>query len=218
VFCVPVHRFFASARLSGRISFTSAFCRSGFLCIRARISDFSSACLWMQEASCDGERSGPPGSLPLPSQPSLPSRPSFSLQLYDRFVRNNEISDPSACYPVNHNNPMEIDVDDAVATPGIPPSADDAIVLPVSMSSSQGITTPCISTSSLKGKNSTKRELVDDSHPAILVKKPPLRNLPLPILLLYAIMLRAIHLRPSRFLGNLRLEHTGIKISPLLWC
>jgi len=128
----------------------------------------------MQEARsfCDGGGSGPSGSLSLSSQPFLPSRPSFSLHLYDRFVRDSEISDPSACYPVNHNNPMDMDVDDAVVTSGIPPSADDAIALPVSLSSSQGITTPCISTSSLKGKNSTKRELLDDSHSAILVKKP----------------------------------------------
>jgi len=97
----------------------------------------------MQEARafCDDGGSGPPGSLPLSSQPSLPRHPSFSLHLYDRFVRDSETGDPFSHYPENHNL-MKIEVDAADATPGVLPSAVDAINLPVSsLSSSSGITT-----------------------------------------------------------------------------
>jgi len=62
-------------------------------------------------------------------------------------------------------------VDAADVTPGVPPSTDDAIVLPVSsVPSSSDITTPRILTS-VKGKNPTKRKLADDSHSVILAKK-----------------------------------------------
>jgi len=116
-------------------------------------------------------RVGP--SLLLSSQSSLPRRPSFSLHLYDRFVQDNEISDPSIHYPINHSNAIEIEVDAADATSEVPPSADDAIVSSVtSLSSSPCITTPRVSISYVKNKNPSKRELVDDSHFAFLAKKP----------------------------------------------
>jgi len=172
VACIPIHRFSSSARLSGQV----------FLCFSSlskpvfRVNECGSLNFRVRARGCRrfgllATVGGPPGSLPLSSQPSLLHRPSFFLHLYDHFVRDNETSDPSSHYPENHNNLMEIDVDAADATPGVPPSADDAIVLPVSsLSSSSGITTPRFLTS-VKGKNSTKRELADDSHSAILAKK-----------------------------------------------
>jgi len=74
----------------------------------------------MQEAhaSCDGGRSGPSGTLPISSQSFFPHCLSFSLELFNRFAKDNEFMDSSICIPKDFH---EIDIEATDATSGMPP-------------------------------------------------------------------------------------------------
>jgi len=122
----------------------------------------------MQEAqaSCNGGGSGLPDILPTSPHVNFPRRPSFSLQLYDRFVQDN--SDMASA----PHNLMVMDIDIPDSTPGVPPSADDAILASVPLSSRPSINAPRDVKDASKTKNPGKREPIDDPRLINHAKKP----------------------------------------------
>jgi len=122
----------------------------------------------MQEAqaSCDGGGSGLPDSRPISPSVVLPRRPSFSLHLYDRFVKDNN------AMTAGHQDLMDIDNDISDAISGVPPSADDAILSSNPLSPRSHTTTPRVLTAAPKIKSHGKRESADDPRLVISAKKP----------------------------------------------
>jgi len=119
----------------------------------------------MQEAqaSCSGGP-GLPDSRPISPSTSLPRRPSFSLHLYDRFVKDNAMT------AVNQDL-MNIDSDIPDAIAEVPPSADDAMSsIPLSTRSS--VATPGVPTVVTQTKNPCKRVNANDSPSVNSAKKP----------------------------------------------
>jgi len=106
------------------------------------------------QASCDGGGPAPSDTPSSSLRTSFPPRPFLSLHLYDRFVQDN-YSD------VTMDNHISMDIEeDADASPGVPPSVNDAAAAIVSSSPR-----PCIITRdsivSVNAKNANKRELAD---------------------------------------------------------
>jgi len=138
----------------------------------------------MQEAqaSCDGGGSDLSDTPPSLLNITLPRRPSFSLHLYDRFVQNNQNSQSDAS--IINPDSMDLEEDIPNAIPGVPTTADDAIVaaIPLSPRSSLSMRNSNIPVKSKK--KDSKRELIDDSRSAAPAKKSasvvpaPLNNPP----------------------------------------
>jgi len=123
------------------------------------------------QASCNGGGSDPPTIPPSLSLPKVIPRPSFSLELYNRFADNNIPSSPSLTpLPDESHSPMDLDSED-IAT-GVPPPADDAITIASSPSTDACITTPSAHETMRVNKASTKRAITTDSPSTSLLKKP----------------------------------------------
>jgi len=93
----------------------------------------------MQEAqaSCGGG-SDSPDTLPIPPQFFFPCHPFISLELYNRFIQNqNDKMDPASICAVEHFNAMDIDISSDDASSGIPPTKEVAIPSPISLLSSR---------------------------------------------------------------------------------
>jgi len=134
----------------------------------------TSACLRMQEAqaSCSGGSDSPDTSPILP-QSSFPCRPSISLELYNRFILNqNQKMDPVSMSPIEHSSSMDIDIPSDSESPGIPPTEEVAITPPRSLLSSR----PSVDAANdpvipKPIKKSSKRESIDIPPLASTAKK-----------------------------------------------
>jgi len=84
----------------------------------------------MQEAQafCNVGGTSPPEALPSPTYIHLPRRPSFSLELYERF--SHDIIDPAASsISLDKDSSLNMDVEMDDATSGIPPSVSDTAIV-----------------------------------------------------------------------------------------
>jgi len=168
--CVPVIRDFVSARLFWpNYLFFDSLAKTVLVYTSANSLTFECVLVGAKGSGLlrrSGGESGPPGTLPISSQSFLPRRPSFSLELFDRFAQNNEIMDPSILCPIDHSIFMDIDIEAADTIPGIPSTVDDAIVLSVaSLSSRSGVTTSRDPETFVTTKKN-KRESAGDSSSA----------------------------------------------------